>query len=425
MRVHFIGAGGVGVAGLAHIAADLGWTVTGSDAAPSPMLETLRARGLAVTAPHGDAVPGEPDAVVYSSAIGADNAELADARRRGLRCVRRGEFLGEMARAFRTVVAVAGSHGKTSTTAMLAHICREAGLAPGFLVGGQVNGWPRAAAAGDGSLLVTEVDESDGTQVFTAASLAVVVNVEDDHCWSHGGVARLQDCFVQFARRAGRVLAWESPTVARLFGGWPTVRLAGPADAPAGLAVPQPGAHNRTDATLALLAAEWLGVPEATALAALATFPGVSRRLSVRQRSADGRRLLVEDYAHHPTELEATLAALRESRPGVPLLVVFQPHRHERVRRYGRRFSELLGAYAERVWVMAPFAAWTAGGAERAAAAIAGDIPGGRGVYVDGGPEAVAASVRAELARRGEAAYTLAVIGAGDVTRVVPLVRLP
>lgn len=420
MKVHFIGVGGVGMAGQAHLMADLGWEVSGSDAVESPMLESLRQRGLAVVAPHLDGVPGEPEVVVYSSAIDEGNLELQDARRRGIRCVRRGEFLGELARHFETVVAVSGSHGKTSTAAMLAHVCRASGVEAGYMVGGRVNGWERSAGAGAGRIFVTEVDESDGTQVYTQATLAVVTNVEDDHCWSHGGVEQLEACFVQFARQARQVLAWESPATRRLFGDWPTCRLLGDADKDARMRLPQPGEHNRINATLALAAAERLGIPREAALAALANFPGVSRRLSVRWRSEDGRQELIEDYAHHPTELRATLSALAEQRPGVPLLVVFQPHRHERVRRYGRQFSEILGAYARRVWVMAPFAAWTDGGAEAEARAIATELSGGRGVYVEGGVSAVAAQVRGDMAAWRDRAYTLVVIGAGDVGGVVP-----
>ena len=417
-QLHFIGIGGVGVAGLAHLAADLGYEVTGSDAAPSAMLDSLRQRGLNVSDAHLPALPGLPSTVIYSSAIPEDNAELADARRRGIPCMRRGEYLGVLARHFKTVVAVAGSHGKTSTTAMLAHICRKAGLNPGYLVGGKVNGWERSACAGDGSLFITEVDESDGTQVYTHATLAIIVNVEDDHCWGFGGVEKLEQCFTEFAGNAQAVLSWSSPSTRRLFGAMPSARLLDEADMPENLRLPLPGRHWRINAALAVAAAEALGIPRNEAVSGLEDFPGVDRRLSVRGTVLGGRCVVVEDYAHHPTELRATLAALRDGYPGRRLLVVFQPHRFERVRRFGHDFAELLGT-ADHAWVVAPFSAWVADGDGVDASSIAAQTPGGRAEYVQNLPETIAAAVKHAAEQSGDDCVAV-VIGAGDVSRIVP-----
>ncbi|MDX9981533.1 MAG: FAD-binding protein [Lentisphaeria bacterium] len=416
--VHFVGAGGVGMAGLAHILADWGVTVTGTDAAESAMLASLAARGLDVRVPHGGRVPEGTELVVYSNAVPAGNAERLDAAAKGIPSCLRGEFLARLAAYFSTVVSVAGSHGKTTTAAMLAHILRHCGADPGFLVGGSLPGWPRAAAAGGRRVLVTEVDESDGTQALMRSRIAVVLNVEDDHCWSLGGIEALEQCFRTFAGRADQVLAWESPATRRLFADHPAAVFLGEDDLPAELSVP--GRHNRINGALALAAAVRLGVDRAAALAALRGFPGVDRRLSVRHRSASGHTVLVEDYAHHPTELRAALAALRESYPGHSLQVVFQPHRFERVLRYGAEFGALL-ATADRVVVYRPFAAWREDAGLADPAAIVRGIP--PSVPARYATESLAELAGEVVSSLGAEPSVVAVIGAGDIHGLVALLR--
>ncbi len=414
--VHFVGAGGVGMAGLAHILADWGVTVTGTDAADSAMLASLAARGLDVRVPHGQTVPATADLVVYSNAVPADNPERLDAAAKGIPACLRGEFLARLACHFPTVVSVAGSHGKTTTTAMLAHILRVAGRDPGYLVGGNLPGWPRNASAGAGEILVTEVDESDGTQALMRSSCAVVLNVEDDHCWSVGGVEALERCFQTLAERADQVLAWDSPATRRLFAAHPAALFSGDADLP--LDLPIPGRHNRIDAALAIATASRLGVDPAAAQAALHSFPGVDRRLSVRYRSASGETVVVEDYAHHPTELHAAIAALREGYPRHRLLVVFQPHRFERVLRYTAQFADELSA-ADQAVVYRPFAAWREDADLADPAEIARRIAGT--------PARYATEPLTELAQRLAAAVAgptvVAIVGAGDIHGLVAPLR--
>lgn len=427
-RIHFTGVGGVGMAGLAHICADLGCCVSGSDVADSAMLASLRQRGLAVRVGHDDVLPGPPDRLVYSSAVPEDDPERQEAARRGIGSMRRGEFLGELARAFPQTVAVAGSHGKTSTTAMIAHICRQAGMAPGYLVGGLVNGWERAAGAGRGELLVAEVDESDGTQVFFHADIAVILNIDDDHCWSHGGVEALERCFVDFARKARRVVAWRSDSCVRLLGGLGHVEFV---DEPLVLPSPVPlalsGRHNRVNGAMAVAVAVLLGVPVAQARAALLSYPGVQRRLSERYRRADGGLVVLEDYAHHPAELRATLDAIGEAYPGYRRLLLFQPHRYERVKRYAADFAAIL-AEAEQSWVMAPFAAWRhdeeIADPELIVRLAREQSPGCAVAYLPNDPARVAGALLQALAARpaGEP-QLLALIGAGDISAVWPALR--
>jgi UDP-N-acetylmuramate--alanine ligase len=425
-RIHFTGVGGVGMAGLAHICADLGCQVSGSDLSESAMLASLRQRGLSLQLGHCETLPDGLDLLVYSSAVPEEDPERRAAVRSGIASLRRGEFLGELARSFPLTVAVAGSHGKTSCTAMLAHICRQAGMAPGYLVGGEVNGWERAATAGAGELLLAEVDESDGTQVFFQADLAMVLNIDDDHCWSHvGGVAALERCFVDFASQAKEVLAWRSDSCERLLGALPQTRFV---DAPLALPLPTPlpltGQHNRVNAAMAVAAAERLGLSSAAARAALLSYPGVQRRLSERYRREDGRLVVVEDYAHHPAELRATMAALAEAYPTHRRLLLFQPHRYERVKRYAAEFAAIL-AESEQAWVMAPFAAWRQDeeiadpeAIVRLALSLNPDV---KLAYVPKGPRRVAAMLQQTLAAAADKeALLLALVGAGDVGAVWP-----
>jgi len=416
-HVHFVGVGGVGMAGLAHILADWGVTVTGTDAADSPMLATLAARGLAVCARHGESVPAEADLVVYSNAVPPDNLERCDAEARGVPSCLRGEFLARLATHFPVVVSVAGSHGKTTTTAMLTHILRATGGDPGFLVGASVPGWSRAAGAGERRVLVTEVDESDGTQALMRSTYAVVINVEDDHCWSVGGVEALEDCFRTLARRAEHVLAWDSPATRRLFADHPGTRFVG--EEALQLDLPMPGRHNRIDAALALALACRLGVDPVDGLAALRTFPGVDRRLSVRYRSRDGKTVLVEDYAHHPTELHAAIAALREGYPGHRLHVVFQPHRFERVLRFGVQFSEEL-SHADRVVVYRPFAAWQQDADLADPAAIAHGVRNTPARYAT---EPLSELATTEAQAASNQPTVIAVVGAGDIHGLIEPLR--
>jgi UDP-N-acetylmuramate--alanine ligase len=415
-HVHFVGVGGVGMAGLAHIVADFGVTVSGTDAVDSAMLGTLLARGLDVSFPHAQSVPDGADLVVYSNAVPARNPERQDADAKGIPSCLRGEFLARLAVHFPTVVSIAGSHGKTTTSAMLAHILRATKRAPGFLVGAAIPGWPRAAGAGDGEILVTEVDESDGTQALMRSTYAVVVNVEDDHCWSVGGIEALEECFRTFASRADHVLSWDGPATRRLFADHASAAFLGGEALPMSLSMP--GRHNRIDAALALAVAVRLGVPRDAAVAAMRTFPGVDRRLSVRYESPDGRTVLVEDYAHHPTELHAAMQALREGYRDHELHVVFQPHRFERVLRFGSQFSEEL-SQADRVVVYRPFAAWREDGDLADPAGIARGIDRIPARYAEEPITELAASVVESIA----APTVVVVIGAGDIHDLIAPLR--
>lgn len=433
--VHFIGVGGVGMSGLATILLDRGVRVSGTDAADSPTLERLARRGARICVGHAAGhLPAEAGLVVYSSAVTEENPEYAEAVRRGLRLLRRGAFLAELAAQYPVVVSVGGSHGKTTTTAMIAHILRETGRRPGYLIGGDMPGWAAPAAAGAGEILVTEVDESDGTQALMRSSHAVVTNVDDDHCWSLGGVEALERCFITFAERAVTLFCHDDAVAMRLFKKHPRAHLVGEASIPTGLELPVPGMHNRKNAALALAVTDSLGVPHDAAVRALGSFHGVSRRLSERYVSPGGREVVVEDYAHHPNELAASVQGLRERYPGRRLTVIFQPHRFERVKRYAAEFSRILEEVADEVFLIPPFAAWMQDRELADPRRIVTDIRKTPATYWEKPLEELATLLAdtAGAAEMGDGNLTLgtraagelyAVIGAGDVGRLAGLLK--
>ncbi len=416
-HLYFSGCGGVGMAGLAQIACDLGLRVSGSDAVDSEYLDLLRQRGCQIKVGQDGSLPEDVDLLVYSSAVPADNPERFRADRRGLASCVRGAFLARLAEFFPRVVAISGSHGKTTTTAMLAYLATKAGVQPGFLIGGRVEGWSVSATAGCGQMLITEVDESDGTQALLSASLGLVLNIDDDHCWSLGGVQALEDCFREFAGKAEKVLAWDSDATRRVLGQLPQCQFLDLHLAEMIGNLPQPGLHNRQNAAIAIRAAHELGFT--TEPAALASFPGVSRRLSQHWISADKSRVLMEDYAHHPTELQASLDALREQWPRHELWIIFQPHRFERVKRYAGEFARILTA-ANRVWIAAPFAAWKEDSSiadpRNIVTRINAENPG-KAIYLNSNSEEVCAALTPELATSKP--VLLAVIGAGDIGKTL------
>ena len=418
-KIHFTGAGGVGVSGLAHIALDMGCDISCSDAADSAVLQRLREH---VAERFGEAerrvvvghmsLPEGTELLVYSSAVPESDPERSEASAKGIPQMRRGDFLNLLALDFTIRIAVSGSHGKTTTSAMITHILKRCGMNPGYMIGGNVNGWSRSASLGGGKILVTEVDESDGSQAGFPATMAIVMNIDDDHSWGLGGTRSLERCFIELGLRSRQLLTWRSETTERLFGEW---RKAVLVDAPANN-IPLHGWHNRINAAMAFKVCEMLGVNAHDALVALDDFPGVSRRMSERAKSTDGSRVLVEDYAHHPTELDATLAALRETYPDKRLLVVFQPHRIERVERYGARFAELLSK-TDWCCVVETFAAWRTDGRTADVKSLIADKVKPPCPVVANSPEAIAA-LAAPVWLEGSPAV-LAVIGAGDVTRAI------
>ena len=360
-RLHFIGIGGAGMQGWATVARELGAQVSGSDREESAALGALREAGIDARAGHdpGNLPPGDEVEVVLSTAIPPDNPELLAARERGLRVMPRAELLGELT-ALRQTIAVAGAHGKTTTASMVAHLLAAAGLDPGYLLGGTAASTGRNAAWGSGDWLVVEADESDRSLLSLSVEIGVLTNVELDHHATYRSLDELRGVFAEFLRRAPQAVLPDDPEVLSLREEGETVTFdPRPVDTAGGsprfswrghevrLAVP--GEHNAWNAAAALEAARAAGVGEAEAVAAVATFRGPGRRFEVLGRTAGGA-LVVDDYAHHPTEVAAAVAAARSLAPE-RLVAVFQPHLFSRTRELGAGFGRALSGADEVVVV--------------------------------------------------------------------------
>ncbi|HKO37040.1 MAG TPA: Mur ligase domain-containing protein [Solirubrobacterales bacterium] len=352
-RLHFIGIGGAGMSGLALVCARLGAEVSGSDRADSSYMERLRQAGLDPAVGHDATNLAEGAEVVVSTAIGEENPELALARERGIEPLHRGQLLAELC-AEKRLIAIAGTHGKTTTTAMTVWALREIGADPAFFVGGEVpglgpDGAPANAGWGEGEWVVAEADESDASFLRLRPEVAVITNVEMDHHSRWGSLSELHEAFAAFAapaRGVARPADEEMPWMGRT--GDEVVEFDGGAPGPAELNLAVPGEHNRRNARAALAALRLAGFDVATAAEALAGFRGVHRRLELK--GSRGPVHVYDDYAHHPTEVRAALSALRELRPS-RLVAVFQPHLYSRTKALAEEFGAAL-AFADEAVVL-------------------------------------------------------------------------
>ncbi len=351
-RLHFVGIGGAGMSGWATVAAELGAQVSGSDQADSPQLAVLRERGIDARAGHEAANLPDSDQleVVRSTAVPDDNPELIAAQSRGLRVIERAELLAELT-ALRRTIAVAGAHGKTTTASMIADILIGCGLDPGYLIGGELHSSGRNAAWGSSEWLVVEADESDRSMLLLNVEIAVVTNVELDHHTTYGSLAELRTAFAEFLEQPAQAVIADQPELLELRGARPVVpfSLEGLELSAGGssfnwrgqqVQLPAAGEHNAKNALAALEAVALAGVEPTAAVAAVASFGGVGRRFETLGRSQAGA-LLIDDYAHHPTEIAATIAAARTLAPE-RLVAVFQPHLFSRTERLAADFGRAL-----------------------------------------------------------------------------------
>jgi UDP-N-acetylmuramate--alanine ligase len=360
-RIHFVGVGGIGMCGIAELLANQGYLVSGSDLRESANTERLRSLGIAVAIGHDAAHVGDADLVVYSSAVRADNPELRRAETAKIPVIGRAEMLAEVMR-LKDGIAVAGSHGKTTTTSLIAHVLDAAGLDPTAVVGGRVLAAERAPSTtrlGSGPLLVAEADESDGSFLRLAPVIAVVTNIDPEHLDHYGSYDALQDAFAEFCNRVpfwgASVLCIDHPGVQAIVPRMKrrTIRYGTSSQAdwiaseigrdagrlafsvrhggePLGrVRLRLSGQHNALNALAALAVAHEVEVPFRDAADALESFLGIERRFEDKGSAAGVR--VIDDYGHHPAEIEATLAAAREIHTG-RLVVAFQPHRYSRTR---------------------------------------------------------------------------------------------
>jgi UDP-N-acetylmuramate--alanine ligase len=367
-RVHMIGIGGAGMRNLARLFLARGVEVSGSDLKDSQGVQELRGLGATIAVGHAEGNLGDPDAVVISSAIREHNPELVEARRREIPVWARAQALAAAA-AGRRQIAVSGTHGKTTTTAMIAHVLERAGLDPTYVIGGDTNESGSGARAGSGDLFVTEADESDGSFLLGHPAIGVVTNVEVDHVdFYAGGLEEIERAFTAFAEGCDRVVVCaDDPLAVRSVSasGHPFTTYGSAADADLRievaslapglskgflfdgedrleLSLPVDGAHNLSNAAAAVAVAREVGVEAAVAVDALASFNGVHRRFE--RRGAVRGAEFFDDYGHVPTELSVTVDVARRREPG-RLVAVFQPHRYSRTQALWRELGQsLVGA---------------------------------------------------------------------------------
>ena len=407
-KIHFIGIGGAGMAPQAAICLQSGYTVSGSDRENSEKLSNLAKAGARVFVGHREEnLPGDTDIVVYSSAVPPENPERKRAERLQIPQLRRGEFLARIAAGYSVPVAVSGTHGKSSITAMLVHILKKAGMLPGYMIGAELtDGLPPSNAGKSNRIFVTEADESDATHTLLHPAIGIVPNVESDHAWSVGGEAALYENFRTFARNSKTLIYMASPRTDALFACHPNA-----------VRVENEGENDRFgrwfgfqawNARLAVEAAIELGLSRKKAMNLLDDFKGVSRRLTVRKES-DGQTV-IEDYAHHPTEVKNAINWLKNAYGEKILHVVFQPHRYARLQMYIDELAEALRP-ADKVYVAPVFAAWSENGPVDSSH-LAQKI-GNHAVAVSADFPALAQKVKQEKPD------VIAVIGAGDINALL------
>jgi len=374
-RIHFVGIGGSGMSGIAEVLLNLGYKVSGSDLAENAATRRLAGLGARVSLAHAAANVDGADAVVVSTAVAGDNPEVIAARARRVPIVPRALMLAELMR-LKQGVAIAGTHGKTTTTSLVASVLAEGGLDPTFVIGGRLNAAGSNARLGSGEFIVVEADESDASFLHLQPVIAVVTNIDADHMETYQhDFARLKQAFVQFLQNlpfyGSAILCADDAHVREIlpFVSKPVVTYGFAADAavraeavehaagamrfralrekaaPLEVTLNLPGRHNVQNALAAIAVASELAIPERAIQKALAGFRGVGRRF---QRCGDvalaggGRFTLVDDYGHHPAEMAATLAAARGAFPGRRIVLAFQPHRYTRTRDLFEDFVRVL-----------------------------------------------------------------------------------
>ena len=442
-RIHFVGIGGIGMSGIAEVLLNLGYRVSGSDLKLSDTTRRLAAQGGHIEEGHAAVHLAEVDVVVVSSAVRRDNPEVVEARRRKIPVIPRAEMLAELMR-LKYGVAIAGSHGKTTTTSMAAHLLAQAGLDPTAVVGGKVNAFGSNAKLGKGEYMVVEADESDGSFLRIPPTIAVVTNIDPEHLDHWKTPAALRQGFLDFVNRVPfyglAILCIDHPTVQSLlpdlekrfvtYGEAPQAdyrathievrehRVAFEAhrrEEPLGrFEVAMVGRHNALNALSVVALADEMGIPREVARAALHSFAGVQRRFTVRGEARGVT--VVDDYGHHPAEVRAVLSGAREAF-GRRVVCLFQPHRYSRTRDLWAEFTTAFNdADVLLLCDIYPAGEEPIPGIDGAGLAEAIRAHGHRDVLFVGERTRLAARA-SERVRPGDLVITL---GAGDVTSVGP-----
>ncbi len=440
-RIHFVGVGGIGMSGIAEVLANLGYEVSGSDLRSSPTTERLAGLGVAVHQGHDPRWVEGAHVVVRSSAVGAENPEVAAARDLGIPVIPRAEMLAELMR-MKHGIAVAGTHGKTTTTSLLAGIFDAAGLDPTIVVGGKLNSVGTNAVLGRGDWMVAEADESDGSFLHLSPTIEIVTNIDPEHLDHYGSVEALHDAFVAFVNKVpfygAAVLCLDHPVIQtlipRLSKRYITYGFSSQADFRAvdvrigdgmsrfavqkgdeflgPIELKMPGRHNVLNALAAVASSMEAGIPFGVIQQALDRFEGVQRRFTIRGEHFGV--IVVDDYAHHPAEIRATLGAAREAY-GRRIVAIWQPHRYSRVRDLREEFCRAFND-CSLVLVMDVYAAGEQPIEGMDSGSMVRDLRhhGHKGVLHAPTHGAVLELVRRHV-RKGDVVITL---GAGDVTKL-------
>ncbi len=406
-KLHFVGIGGAGMAPLAALCVQSGRKVSGSDREMNSKMEHLMTLGARVETGHfEDALEDDTQLLIYSSAVPADNPERAKAVRLGIPQLCRGAALAEFTFDYKRVVAVSGAHGKSSITSIISHILEANGFEPGYMIGADFNG-RKNYSSGNGDIFVTEADESDGTHKLLFPWCGVIPNYDPDHAWSVGGEEQLKANFFEFASRSQNLIYYNYDEVREFCAGRGTALDTVPDDfSCAGFF-----GYEAANVQLAVKVCELLGCPADKALSAAKSYPGIARRMSVRLKCEN--LVIIEDYAHHPTEVRNSINLLRHKYPEHHLRILFQPHRYARLEKFFDGFVCELKK-ADSLLVFPVFAAWSEKGKvnsqmladECEAVALTGDLQ--------------AAAAEALRTPADGKPLLVAVLGAGDVNAVFP-----
>ncbi|MEI5686162.1 MULTISPECIES: UDP-N-acetylmuramate--L-alanine ligase [Sphingomonas] len=448
--IHFVGIGGIGMSGIAEVMKNLGYTVQGSDVAESYVVQGLRDKGIAVSIGHAAGNVADAAVVVVSTAITRSNPEVEAALEKRIPVVRRAEMLAELMR-LKSTVAVAGTHGKTTTTSMVAALLDAGGVDPTVINGGIINSYGSNARLGASDWMVVEADESDGSFLRLDGTIAVVTNIDPEHLDHYGSFDAVKDAFVEFVENVpfygAALLCLDHPEVQNVlprvrdrrvvtygFSAQADIRGVDVTPVPGGnrfacvvrerdgsvrtiegIELPMPGRHNVQNALAAIGVALELGIPDATIQQGFSAFGGVKRRFTkVGEVAVDGGFVtIIDDYGHHPVEIRAVLAAAREGAKGRVIAVV-QPHRFSRL---GNLMEDFQTAFndADRVLVTPVYAAGEAPVAGVDAQALVDGLK--RRGHRSAATVADAAALAEELAATVQADDMIVCLGAGDITK--------
>lgn len=368
-HIHFVGIGGIGMSGIAEVLLNLGYRITGSDAKPGAAVRRLKKKGARIFRGHHRRNMNGAEVVVVSSAIREGNPEVRRAREKSIPVVPRAEMLAELMR-MKYGIAVAGTHGKTTTTSMIGHLLYAAGLDPTLIIGGRVNSLRSNARLGKGEYLVAEADESDKSFLKLNPAIAVITNIDPEHMENYKNFREVRQCYADFANKVpfyGAIVACQDHREVRsLFprftrhlvtygiereAEWAAreIRQEGPVmffevcrrGEPLGkIRMELPGRHHVGNALAAIAVARELDIPFSVIAKGLKTFRGIGRRFEILRK---GNPVVVDDYGHHPVEIEATLSAAAEGWPGHKIVAVLQPHRYSRLKNLWKEFVRVLG----------------------------------------------------------------------------------